>query len=156
MRTTDEDIGLCVDLLSKATVGIQIDRKTLEKTLKAQNIITLLAKVEEKVVGMVSGLVFPSMIPPPRIEFLSVLDEESARKGLHSLLIDEFIEELKRRLPNAKFVDTNISVANSQLIIIYSLKGFVIAGFTKGEPPFVDAVVLRKNISKETSVDYAV
>ncbi|MFH0897135.1 MAG: hypothetical protein V1850_03690 [Candidatus Bathyarchaeota archaeon] len=147
-RATDEDISACAGMVSKAMGGQQIDKGALEQTLKTPNILILVAKVQDKFVGMISGAAFPSIIPMPRIDFLGISDDESARKGLHGILIDEFVEELKRRLPKAKYVDTNVPAINFQFVAMYSLKGFVIAGFTKGEPPLGDTVVLRKNISK--------
>lgn len=148
VRATDEDISICAGIIFKAMGGQMIDKEALEQSLKAPNIVLLVAKTNEKVVGMVSGSAFPNAVPPPRIDFLSVTDDESARKGLHGMLIDEFIEELKRQLPKARCIDTSVPATNSQFVAMYSLKGFAIAGFTKGEPPLGDTVVLRKNISK--------
>lgn len=83
MKATDEDIGLCADMMVKAMGDQAINKELLEQSLKSDNLIVLVAKREEKIVGMVSGLAFPSMIPPPRLDFISVIDVESARKGLH-------------------------------------------------------------------------
>ena len=153
---TDEDIGLCVDMISKAMGGRPINKEILEQTLKTPNMIVLVAKTKEKIVGIISGLAFPTMIPPPRIDFLSVSDEESARKGLYGILIDEFIEELKKRLPNAKYVDTNVPAINPQFTAVYSFKGFVVTGFIKGEQSMSDVVVLRKILAKDTSKNFTV
>jgi len=102
------DIRKCAELISNAMKQQPIDKNVLEQTLKAPNVIILVAKVKERVVGLITGLVFPFAIPPPRIDFLAVPDEESAQKGLYGLLVDKFIEKIKKRLPNARYVDTNI------------------------------------------------
>lgn len=158
-KATDEDITYCVDMILNAmgTMGVQsINREGLEQTLKTPNVLVLAAKIKGRVVGMISGLAFPFLIPPPRIDFLSVSDEESARRGLHGMLIDAFLEELKKRLPNAKYVDTTVATSNPQFVAMYSMKGFVVTGFTRGEQPNTDAIILRRNLSKETTPPYTV
>jgi hypothetical protein len=147
-RATDEDIGVCADMVSKAMGIHQIDKEAIEPTLKSPNIILLVAKAKEKIVGMISGIVFPSLIPPPRIDFLGVPNDENAKKGLHSILIDAFIEELKKSFSNIKYIDTNVPATNIQFIAMYSLKGWMVTGFTKSERPLDDVVLLRKNLSK--------
>jgi ribosomal protein S18 acetylase RimI-like enzyme len=155
-KATDEDVKVCADLISKALGGQSIDKQGLEQTLKTSGIIVLVAKLKDKVVGLITGLAFPSMIPPPRIDFLGVSDEESARKGVHSRLIDKFIEELDTRVPNAKYVDTTVSASNPQFVAMYSMKGFVVTGFIKGDQMQNDSVLLRKSIVKEKPTSYTV
>ena len=150
------DIRKCAELISNAMKQQPIDKNVLEQTLKAPNVIILVAKVKERVVGLITGLVFPFAIPPPRIDFLAVPDEESAQKGLYGLLVDKFIEKIKKRLPNARYVDTNIATENQNFVAMYSLKGFKVIGFIKGEKQFNDVVVLRKNISKEQESSFTV
>jgi hypothetical protein len=159
LRATDDDVGICVDMISETMGSMSsqpINRVALEQTLKTPNVILLVAKKTDRVVGMVSGLAFPTMVPPPRIDFLNVLDDESARKGLHNRLIDGFIDELKRRLPNAPYVDTTIATSNPQFVAMYSMKGFKVVGFTKGHQAHNDVVVLRKGISEKSSSPYTV
>ena len=156
-KASDADITYCVDIIMNAmnAMGVQpIAREGLEQTLKTPNVLVLVAKVKDKAVGIISGLAFPSLIPPPRIDFLSASDEESARKGLHGMLIDAFVEELKKRLPNAKYVDTTVATSNPQFVAMYSMKGFVVIGFTRGEHPNTDAVMLRRNLSGEPPKSY--
>ncbi len=156
-KANDTDIAYCVDLIMDAmnTMGVQpVTREGLEQTLKTPNVLVLVAKVKDKVVGMISGLAFPSLIPPPRIDFLSVSDENSARQGLHGMLIDAFIDELKKRLPNAKYVDTTVATSNPQFVAMYSMKGFIVTGFTRGEQPNTDAVILRRSLASEPPKSY--
>jgi hypothetical protein len=155
-KASDGDISFCVDRMTRAIGNQPVNREVLEQTLKTPNVIVLVAKVKEKVVGAITGLAFPSLIPPPRIDFLDVSDEESAKKGLPYRLIDGFIEELKKRVPNATYVDTNVSASNPNYVAMYSLKGFLVTGFTRGEKPIGDTIVLRKNISSEASTSYTV
>lgn len=155
VRATNEDVAPCADMIAKAMGGQPVNREVLEQTLKAPNVIVLVAKVKERVVGMISGLASSSMVPPPRIDFVGVSDEESARRGLHSRLIDEFIEELRRQLPDAKCVDTSVPSANPQIVAMYSMKDFVVIGFLRSDLPHSDIVLLRKNI-RETPAGYTV
>jgi hypothetical protein len=159
LRATDEDVGICVDMIAEAMgsmSGQPVNRTALEQTLKTPNVILLVGKKTDRVVGMISGLAFPTMVPPPRIDFLNVLDDESARKGLHNRLIDGFIDELKRRVPNAPYVDTTLSTTNPQFVAMYSMKGFCVVGFTRGHQSHNDVAVLRKDLSEESSLPYAV
>lgn len=72
------------------------------------------------------------------------------------MLIDEFIEELKKKIPNAKYVETNVPTVNSSFVAMYSLKGFTVIGMIKGEDPRTDIVVLRKSILKKNPSSYTV
>jgi len=153
----DEDIAYCVDVIMNAmsAMGAQsVTKEGLEQTLKTPNVLILIGKVKNKIVGMISGLAFPTLVPPPRIDFLSVSDDESVRQGLHAMLIDAFLEELKRRLSNARYVDTTVATSNPQFVAIYSVKGFVVTGFTRGDQPNTDTVILRKSLAGEPPQSY--
>ncbi len=151
-KAGDDDIAYCVDVIIDAmgAAGAQaVNREGLEQTLKTPNVLVLVGKVKNKVVGMISGIAFPSLIPPPRIDFLSASDEDSIRQGLHGMLIDAFLDELKRRLPNATYVDTTVATSNPQFVAMYSMKGFVVVGFSRGAQPNTDTVVLRRSLTPE-------
>ncbi|MFH0748957.1 MAG: GNAT family N-acetyltransferase [Candidatus Bathyarchaeota archaeon] len=156
MKPTDIDVSKCAEIIANAMGQESIKKEILEQTLKTSNVIVLIAKIKERIVGLITGVVFPSATPPPRIEFLSVPDQESAQKGLYSTLVDEFIGELRKRMPNAKYIETNVSAANTHFIAMYSLKGFLVTGFSKGEKPLGDIIVLRKNILNEKISHYTV
>jgi len=156
VKATDADISVCADLILKAMGGQPVNKEVLEQTLKTPNMLVMVAKKDDEVVGIITGLAFPTMIPPPRIDFLGVIDEESARRGLHGSLIDKFMEELINRLPNAKHITTNVPASNYQSVAIYSLKQFIVTGYIKGDQSAGDIVVLKKNLSKESIPDYAV
>ena len=153
-KPTDADIEQCAEMVTKAMGQQHISKEVMEKTLQTPGIVILVAKLKERIVGMITGIAFPSTIPPPRIDFLNVSDVESAKKGLYSILIDEFIEELKKRIPTVKYVDTNVSALNLQFMAMYSLKGFTVIGFTRGDTPLSDIVVLRKPLSNEKAMGY--
>jgi len=159
MKPTDTDIDACVEMLSSAMGQQAVNKKLLEQTLKAPGIIVLVGKLKERITGMITGLTFPFTTqgsPKGRIDFISVPDRESANKGLYSMLIDEFIEELKKKIPNAKYVETNVPTVNSSFVAMYSLKGFTVIGMIKGEDPRTDIVVLRKSILKKNPSSYTV
>jgi hypothetical protein len=148
-KPTDADIDQCAKRIANAMGHQSISKEAMEKSLRIPGIIILVAKLKERIVGMITGMAFPSTFPPPRIDFLEVSDVESAKKGLYGILIDEFIDELMKRIPTVKYVDTNVSASNPQFVAMYSLKGFTVIGFTKGEKPLNDIVVLRKILSNE-------
>lgn len=154
-QASDEDISFCVDTFFKAMDGQPISKEALEQTLRSPNVIVLMAKIKKKIVGMISGVALP---PPmtPRIDLLSVIDEESARKGLHGKLIDELVDELKRRLPRVKYIDTTIPALNPQFVATYSMKGFNVVGFIRGDPSGNDSVILRKNLSSQRPTGFSV
>ena len=155
-RPTDAEFNACADIIAKAVGQQAITKKALEQTLKAPGFIVLVAKSNDRIVGLITGLAVPSTIPPPRIDFLSVPDQASAQKGLYGILIDNFIDELKKRVPTAKHVDTNVGTANPNFIAMYSLKGFRVIGFIRGESPQSDIAVLRKDLSTNKASHYTV
>jgi ribosomal protein S18 acetylase RimI-like enzyme len=154
-EASDEDISFCVDTFFKAMSGQPVSREALEQTLRSPNVIVLVAKTKNKIVGMISGVALP---PPmaPRIDLLSVIDEESARRGLHGQLIDKLVDELKRRLPRTRHIDTTIPTLNPQFVATYSMKGFIVVGFIRGDQPGQDSVILRKNLSSQRPTGFAV
>lgn len=148
-----EDIDLCTDLIIKAVGGQQTrsNRDAVKYTLKNPNVITLVAKSEERITGVIYGLVPPSLVPPfpvqpPRIFFVGVADQESAMKGLPGMLIDEFVSESKKRFPNPPYVDTILASKDTKNVALYSSKGFSVEGFVKDDLGGMDVIILRKRL----------
>ena len=139
----DGDLDTCADLFKKAT-GAKTSRENLLQILRGPGALVLVAKKQGRISGMISGLAFPGLIPPPRIEFTYVPDRENARRGLSGLLVNAFLREVKRKLPQARFVEINVGAANTSAVEFYSHHGFAINGFARGEQIGGDIVMLRK------------
>ena len=133
----DEDMDFCLNLIKKVIVGPVF--------LKGPNIFTLVGKNKGKIVGLITGLVpkAPQTSINPRIFFIFPVDGPFARKGLTVMLLNEFIKEVKKRLPKVGFIDVIVNPQNLQYIAFYSLNGFMINGFIKGSSGAPDQVFLR-------------
>jgi GNAT superfamily N-acetyltransferase len=139
----DRDLDTCTDIFKKAT-GATTSREQLRQILRGPGALVLVAKRQGRIAGMISGLAFPGLIPPPRIEFTYVVDQESARRGLSGLLVDAFIREVRGQLPQARFVEINVAAANTSAMEFYSHHGFAVNGFVRGEQSSGDIVMMRK------------
>jgi hypothetical protein len=138
----DDDVDFCLTLIKKVIVGPVL--------LKGPNIFTLVGKSKGKIVGLITGLVpqSPQVSIIPRIFFLHPVDGQFARKGLTVMLLNEFIKEVKIRLPNAGFIDVIVNPRNITYVALYSLNGFVINGFVQGPSGSPDQVFLRGRLKE--------
>jgi hypothetical protein len=103
------------------------DVKALERAIYGPHVLTLIAKKAGSIVGLVSGTASLS----PSIVFLGVTDPESAREGLGNQLIDRFIDEVKKKSPNAAEVRVTLPTDYTDAVALYSSKGFAVMGFVK-------------------------
>ena len=133
----DDDVDFCLNLIKKVIVGPVL--------LKGPNILTLVGKSKNEIVGLITGLVpqSPEVAVIPRIFFLYPIDGPFARKGLTVMLLNEFIKEVKNRLPKAGFMDVIVNPQNIHYVGFYSLNGFIINGFVKGSTGSPDQVFSR-------------
>jgi len=139
----DKDLDACTDLFKRAT-GARTSREQLRQILRGPGALVLVAKRKGRIAGLISGLAFPGLIPPPRIEFTYVVDQESARRGLSGLLVDAFVKEVRRQLPQARFIEINVAAANTGAVEFYSHHGFTVNGFVRGEQISGDVVMMQK------------
>ena len=158
LQLTEQAADECVDAMTKAMPQVKWNMEGLRRGLLAPNALTLIARHEGAVVGVISGMVFPTVIPPPTINLMAVLNQRSGERGLGGYLIDEFIGALQKRLPKASFVDVSLPTVDTGSIALYSLKGFVIEGFVKdgfsstfGGQAGQDLVILRRRFATATS-----
>jgi hypothetical protein len=133
----DDDVEFCLALIKKVIIGPVL--------LKGPNIYTLVGKSKGKIVGLITGLVpqSPQVSVNPRIFFLYPVEGKFARQGLTVRLLNEFINAVKNRLPNAGFIDVIVNPRNVSFVALYSLNGFVINGFVQGSSGSPDQVFLR-------------
>ena len=128
---SEETIDNCVDAMIKAMPQAKWNRKELSRWLLAPNSLTLIARFESSVAGVISGTVLKTPVPPPTIRLMAVLDQRSGEKGLGGYLINMFIKETRRRAPKASCVDVALPSSEKTSIALCSLMGFDINGFVK-------------------------
>lgn len=123
------------------------DSGALGRAIYGPHAMTLVAKKNGKIVGVVSG----TATVPPNIAFLTVTDPESAREGLGGRLIDQFVEEARRKLPSATSVRTSLPADFTDAVALYSSKGFSVEGFAKTALHGRDVVFLSKSLARRST-----
>lgn len=139
----EDDAEKCVELMllkmSDQPAPTQPNKEVLKRLLSGENAVTIVAKRQNKLVGAVGGT-------PGTLNFIVTFDEESAREGLGYMLIDRFVEEVKRRVPSLESIRTTLFAENTDQVALYSRKGFVVEGFAKEAVMGRDTIFLRKKI----------
>ena len=152
----DKAVNDCVNAMMKATPQAMWSREEVRHWLQAPNALTLIAKREGTIVGVINGIVRNSPMPPPTIRFMAVLDQRSGNQGLGGVLITKFIEELRRITPKTPYVEVSLPGSERTSIALFSLMGFDVSGFVKdgfrlnfsgGERQ--DLVMLRRTLMTE-------
>jgi ribosomal protein S18 acetylase RimI-like enzyme len=142
-----KDVDACVNLVI-SSLGSQAkaygDKETIKQMIYSDQTATVVAKRQDKIVGFING----SILPYARIMFLTVADEQSAKEGLGSYLIDKFLEETKKRSPYINFILHNEFADNFNAIGLYSIKGFKITGYIRDPITNRDIVVMKKSFSQ--------
>jgi len=140
----EKDLDTCADAVLSTLKGqlapISEDKETVKKMIFGERAETIIAKREGKIVGLVSG----TLPIHPRITFITVTDAQSAREGLSSLLIDEFLKTARKRRPKARFILHNEFAENYKAIGLFSMKGFIITGFMRDTVTGQDIVFMKK------------
>lgn len=142
----EKDVKKCAEIFLK-NVGDKMksrfrSREFVERLIYGPNIITIVSKKNDKIAGLVCG----SAAIPPNIAFLHVFDKEGVRAGLEGMLIDKFIETVKKKLPQASSVTATIPAESNIAVSFYSYKGFRVCGFIRGGEEQTDLVIMRKSI----------
>jgi ribosomal protein S18 acetylase RimI-like enzyme len=157
-ETLDEKtIDEAVDAMMKAMPQVKWNSEGLKRILLSPNALTLIARRERAVVGVISGTVFPTPVPPPTVGLMAVTDPDAGERGVGGFLIDEFIKALQKRSPKATFVDVSLPTFDTGSIALYSLKGFMIEGFIKNgfgqgvAQGSHDLVILRRRLMQQTA-----
>jgi len=118
------------------------DSATLRRMICGDHIATLVAKRENRIVGLINT----HLLGIPKIMFLTVADEKSAQEGLASLLIEKMVERIKASLPNAKRVLHNEFAENFNAVGLYSVKGFRVTGYVKDPVTNRDVIFMEKTL----------
>jgi len=140
----EQDLDACADAIIstlKSQLGsLGEDRETVKKMIHGGKVETIVAKRDDKIVGLISG----TLPIHPRITFITVTDGQSAREGLSGLLIDEFQKTARKHTPKARFILHNEFAQNHKAIGLFSMKGFIVTGFMRDTVTDQDVVFMKK------------
>jgi GNAT superfamily N-acetyltransferase len=139
------DINECVTIvatMAKETLPAETSHDSIKRIISNGNVLTLVAKKDRQIVALVNGSIRPSL----NIAFMIVTDAESARRGIGSVLIDNFVEIGSKRSPNSHYVTTSLPTDNTSAVALYSAKGFAVVGFLKEALWGKDLIILRKRL----------
>jgi len=120
----DECVNLILSSMEKQLTPIHRNKEAIKQMLSRSQATTLVAKKKGKIVGLVGGVA-------PNVNFVTVLDEESARKGLANMLLNKYAEAVKQRLPQATYLKASLFADQTDAVALYSRLGFIIDGFAK-------------------------
>jgi len=140
----EKDLDTCanaiISTLRSQVATISEDKETIKRMIYGERVETIIAKREDKIVGLISG----TLPIQPRITFITVTDAQSAREGLSSLLVDEFLKTARKRTPKARFILHNEFAENHKAIGLFSMKGFIVTGFMRDTVTGQDLVFMKK------------
>lgn len=140
-----KDADACVKMII-STLGneakMYADKSRVKRMIYGDQVMTLVAKKKEKISGLING----TLLGFPRIMFLTVADEQSAREGLGAMLIDQFEKEIKKSSTHAKRILHNEFADNFHAIGLYSVKGFKVTGYIKDPITNRDVVFMEKAV----------
>ena len=140
-----KDVDACAKMII-STLGneakMYADKKKVKRMIYGDQVMTLVAKKKGKISGLING----TLLGFPRIMFLTVADEQSAREGLGAMLIDQFAKELKKGSPHVKRILHNEFADNFNAIGLYSVKGFKVTGYIRDPITNRDVVFMEKTV----------
>jgi len=141
----ERDIEASLKVIT-STLGSQAkeyaESATLRRMIYGDHIMTLVAKRDEEVVGLINA----HLLGLPKIMFLTVADEKSAQEGLASLLIEKAVDRIKASLPSARRVLHNEFADNFNAVGLYSVKGFRVTGYVKDPVTSRDVLFMEKTV----------
>ena len=136
-----EDIVECANvILSSMKNQLTSKHKNIEavkQMLTRDQTTTLVAKKKGEIVGLVGGTI-------PNVNYITVLDVQSAREGLADLLLKKYEEVVKQQLPNATFLKASLFTNQPDAVALYSRLGFIVDGFAKDFALGKDMVFMKR------------
>lgn len=153
-----KEVDECLETMTKFMPQIKWNAEGIRQNFSSPNSLTLIARHEGSIVGVINGIAPHNPIPSPVIGLMVILDQTSGQLGLGGYLVDSFIGSVHKRNPKAPYVDVSLSSIDTASIALYSLKGFLVEGFVKNgfNQPVAglenqDLVILRRHISPTES-----
>lgn len=132
-----QDVDKCVNAIISLPI-MELPGATVEKRKMAlRNVIygplalTLVAKKGNEIVGIINCTRSLEGGIPPRISFLTIIDEQSAQEGLGPELIDELLQVAHKEMPSAAYINVSAQAESMWQVALYSSKGFRVCGFAR-------------------------
>ena len=140
-KDVDASVKMIISTLGNEA-KMYADKSKVKRMIYGDQVMTLVAKKKGKISGLING----TLLGFPRITFLTVADEQSAREGLGGILIDQFEKELKKSSPRVKRILHNEFADNFNAIGLYSVKGFKVTGYIRDPITDRDVVFMEKSV----------
>jgi ribosomal protein S18 acetylase RimI-like enzyme len=140
----EKDLEACIKMIKASSKNIRWREDFLKNLLLSKGIIGVIARKNGKEVGLIVG----SLLVTPQINFICIMDQENILKGLGGMLIDKFLQEVKKHKLIMPYVTVSLDAADTNAVALYSSKGFVVEGFVKRGLRDKDMVLLRKRIAE--------
>jgi len=135
----DECANLILLSMKKQLAPDHRNKEAIKEMLSRSQTTALVAKKKGKIVGLVGGTA-------TNVNFVTVLDEESARKGLADMLLDKFAEAVKQRLPHVTYIKASLFADQTDAVALYSRLGFVVDGFAKDFAMGRDMIFMKRQL----------
>jgi hypothetical protein len=155
-----KEVDECIETMTKYMPQVKWNTEVIHRNFSSPNSLTLIARHEGAIVGVINGIASHNPIPPPAIGLMVIFDPTSEQLGLGGYLVDSFISSVQNRNPKAPYVDVSLPSIDTGLIALYSLKGFRVEGFVKNgfNQPVAgqenqDLVILRRHIPTTESTN---
>ena len=142
----DEVDGVIGDIVKTASGGILGNKEFLKRAITNPDSITVVCKDKTNVLGLINGLAIRNQPISPQITLIWVKDRTNAILGIAPALIERCTVEVKRRRPNSLSIDVSLPTIDIDSVALYSMNGFVIEGFIKGQYNGPDMIVMRRNL----------
>ncbi len=140
-----ENIDECANLIllsmKNQLTPMHRNKEAIKQMLSRSQTTALVAKKKGKIVGLVGGVT-------PNVNFVTVLDEESARKGLADMLLNKYAEAVKQRLPDATYLKASLFSDQTDAVALYSRLGFMVDGFAKDFAMGRDMVFMKRQFQE--------
>jgi len=136
-----EDIDKCANIILSSMKNQLIptdqNKEAIKQMLSRTQTTTLVAKKKGNIVGLIGGTA-------PNVNFVTILDEESARTGLANTLLDKYAEVVKQSLPHTTHLKASLFADQPDTVALYSRLGFVVDGFAKDFALGRDMVFMKR------------
>jgi len=143
-ENVDECANLILLSMKNQLTPIHRNKEAIKQMLSRSQTTALVAKKKGKIVGLVGGAA-------PNVNFVTVLDEESARKGLANMLLNKYAEAVKQRLPDATYLKASLFADQTDAVALYSRLGFMVDGFAKDFAMGRDMVFMKRRFQIKLS-----
>jgi hypothetical protein len=132
-----QDVDKCIEAILSVPVidlpgaTLETRKMALKNILHGPYVLTLTAQKGNEIVGVINCTRSSEGGVPPRIGFLSIMDEESAKEGLGPQLIDELLKVAHKEMPEASYINVSAQADSAWQVSLYVSKGFRVCGFAR-------------------------